>query len=29
VLETWLRGQRVFSQGEWLGSPRGREQVRA
>jgi allantoinase len=29
VLETWLRGERIFSQGEWIGSPRGREQVRA
>jgi allantoinase len=28
VLETWLRGERIFSQGEWIGSPRGRVQVR-
>jgi allantoinase len=27
VLETWLRGERVFSQSEFIGAPRGRELV--
>jgi allantoinase len=27
VLETWLRGERVFSQNEFVGTPRGRELV--
>jgi len=25
VMETWLRGERVFSQNEFIGTPRGRE----
>ncbi|MGB6726946.1 MAG: allantoinase AllB [Terracidiphilus sp.] len=29
VLETWLRGEMVFSAGAFFGSPRGKEQVRA
>ncbi len=29
VLETWVRGERIFAQRDWIGSPRGREQVRA
>lgn len=29
VLETWLRGEKIFSLGEWIGQPRGKEQVRA
>lgn len=29
VRETWLRGERIFSNGEFFGTPRGREQVRA
>ncbi|MGB6691250.1 MAG: allantoinase AllB [Terracidiphilus sp.] len=28
VLETWLRGERVFSQNELVGTPRGRELTR-
>jgi allantoinase len=29
VLETWLRGEKVFGAGEFLGSPRGKELVHA
>ncbi len=29
VVETWLRGERVFDQGEWSGQPLGRELARA
>jgi allantoinase len=28
VIETWLRGEPVFRNGEFIGEPRGREQVR-
>ena len=28
VLETWLRGKKIFAEGEFAGEPRGREQVR-
>jgi hypothetical protein len=28
VQETWLRGERIFSGGEFKGEPRGRELVR-
>jgi allantoinase len=28
VMETWLRGERIFSAGEWAKTPRGRELVR-
>ncbi len=28
VKETWLRGQRIFSAGEWAEMPRGKELVR-
>lgn len=29
VRETWLRGERLFCNGEFFGEPRGKEQVRA
>jgi allantoinase len=29
VRETWLRGELVFSAGDFIGAPRGKEQVRA
>ena len=28
VKETWLRGERIFSAGDWAKTPRGRELVR-
>jgi allantoinase len=28
VLETWLRGEQIFSAGNFIGQPRGKEQVR-
>jgi allantoinase len=28
VIETWLRGEQVFSAGSFIGQPRGKEQVR-
>jgi allantoinase len=29
VQETWLRGERIFADGRFAGTPRGRELVRA
>ncbi len=29
VVETWLRGERIFGAGDFIGSARGREQVRS